>query len=217
MESSNTGLTRTLLACGLVAGPLYVGVSLVQAFTRDGFDITRHTWSLLANGDLGWLQITNFLVTGLLTIACAVGMRQALRGQRGGTWGPVLVAIYGLGLMAAGVFTADPMDGFPRGTPLGPPAAISWHGILHLVCGAIGFAAMIAACFVLARRFAGLGQRGWAWYSRATGIVFFAAFAGIASGSSQPAIVLSFVSAVILVWVWLALVSARLRTATAWR
>ena len=112
--------------------------------------------------------------------------------------------------MAAGVFTADPMDGFPRGTPPGPPASVSWHGIMHLVSGAIGFLAMIGACFVFARRFAGQGDPGWAAYSAVTGVLFFAAFAGIASGSNQPAIVLSFVGAVILVFVWLALIAWRL-------
>ena len=202
--------TRRLLRCGLIAGPLYVGVSLAQALTREGFDLTRHAWSLLSNGDLGWLQILNFLVTGALTIACAVGIRRALRGQRGGTWGPILIAVYGAGLMAAGVFTADPMDGFPRGTPFGPPASVSWHGILHLVSGAIGFLAMIGACFVFARRFVGLGETGWAAYSAVTGVLFLAAFAGIASGSNQPAIVLSFVAAVILVFVWLALLARKL-------
>jgi hypothetical protein len=30
--------TRALLACGVVAGPLYVVVGLVQALTRSGFD-----------------------------------------------------------------------------------------------------------------------------------------------------------------------------------
>jgi len=201
---------RRLLACGLLAGPIYVGLSLLQALTRAGFDLTRHAWSLLSNGDLGWIQILNFLVTGALTIACAAGMRRVLKGQRGGTWGPLLIGVYGLGLMAAGVFTADPMDGFPLGTPPGPPSSVSWHGLLHLVSGAIGFLAMIGACFVFARRFAGLGEPGWAVYSAVTGVVFFAAFAGIASGSNQPAIVLSFVGAVVLVFVWLALMSWRL-------
>jgi hypothetical protein len=209
-----TDSTRRLLTCGLLAGPVYVGVSLIQALTRDGFDLTRHAWSLLSNGDLGWIQITNFLVTGALTIACAVGMRRVLAGQRGGTWGPLLIGVYGAGLIAAGLFTADPMDGFPRGTPAGPPSSVSWHGLLHLVSGAVGFLAMIGACFVFARRFAGRQESGWAVYSALTGVVFFAAFAGIASGSSQPPIVLSFVGAVILVWVWLALMSWRLLSAT---
>ena len=34
-------------------------VSLTQAATRAGFDLTRHPLSALSNGDLGWLQITN--------------------------------------------------------------------------------------------------------------------------------------------------------------
>src|SRR5438128_1850429 len=57
---------RTLLACGAVAGPLFVIVGFGQAFTRPGFDLTRHPLSVLSNGDLGWLQIANFLVSGLL-------------------------------------------------------------------------------------------------------------------------------------------------------
>jgi hypothetical protein len=37
-------------------------VGLTQAFTRPGFDFSRHTLSLLENGDLGWIQITSFLL-----------------------------------------------------------------------------------------------------------------------------------------------------------
>jgi hypothetical protein len=37
--------TKGLLRLGVVAGPLYVAVSLIQALTRDGFDLTRHAWS----------------------------------------------------------------------------------------------------------------------------------------------------------------------------
>jgi hypothetical membrane protein len=76
--------TRTLLACGIAAGPLFMLVALVQAFTRPGFDITRHVASLLSDGGIGWIQITSFVLTGLLTIACAVGMRRALPTGRGG-------------------------------------------------------------------------------------------------------------------------------------
>src|SRR5690606_8768150 len=54
--------TRRLLA-GLVAAPVVFGVvSLAQAFTREGFDLVRFPISMLSNGDLGWLQITNFVV-----------------------------------------------------------------------------------------------------------------------------------------------------------
>src|SRR6266498_3659212 len=84
------GVTRSLLGWGVVAGPLYVAVWLAQALTRDGFDLRRHPASVLSNGDLGWIQITNFLVTGLLTVAFAVGMRRTLVGGLGGIWGPRL-------------------------------------------------------------------------------------------------------------------------------
>jgi hypothetical membrane protein len=69
-----TKLTRALLACGIVAGPLYIVLGLIQILIRPGYDITRHDLSLMSNGDLGWIQIANFLVTGLLTIA---GMSEA--------------------------------------------------------------------------------------------------------------------------------------------
>src|SRR5438477_13172356 len=111
-----TRVTRSLLGYGVLAGPLYVVVSLAQALTRDGFDLTRHQWSLLSNGGLGWIQITNFLVTGLMVIAYAAGLRRALSPGRAGKWAPRLVAVYGAGLLGAGVFRADPALGFPPGT-----------------------------------------------------------------------------------------------------
>jgi hypothetical membrane protein len=203
--------TRALLCCGLVAGPLYMVVGLIQILIRPGFDITRHDLSLMSNGSLGWIQVANFLAAGLLVIAGAAGMRRVLRPARGGTWGPLLVGIYGLSLIGAGIFVADPAFGFPPGT-LADAHTISSHGLLHLMSGAVGFLALIAACFVFARRFAGLGQGGWAAYSVATGIIFFAAFVGIASGPGNPVIVVGFWIGVIVAWAWVSAISARLMT-----
>jgi hypothetical membrane protein len=107
-------VTRGLLVCGVASGPLFVGVSLIQALTRPGFDLTRHPISLLSLGDLGWIQIANFVLSGLLAIAYAVGMRRVLHQGRGGTWGPLLIGAYGAGLIAAGIFPPDPGFGFPR-------------------------------------------------------------------------------------------------------
>jgi hypothetical protein len=200
--------TGALLACGAAAGPLYLVVAAIQVLTRDGFDITRHAVSLLSNGDLGWVQITNFEVTGVLTVAGAVGLRRALRTGRAARWGPRLLAVYGLGLVAAGAFVADPALGFPPGTPA-DATTVSWHGALHFVAGGIGFGSLIAACFVLGRRFAVLGRPGWAWYSRATGVAFFAAFAGIASGSRVPGLNVAFVVAVVAAFAWITAVMVR--------
>lgn len=209
-------MTRVFLTCGVIAGPVYVIVGLFQMLVRDGFDIRRHALSLLANGDLGWIQTANFLVSGLLVVAGAVGMRQALRGERGGTWGPPLLGLYGLGLIGAGIFRADPALGFPPGLPAEAYGEISWHGIMHLSVGAIGFVGLVAACFVFARRFFAIRERGWAAYSIATGVVFLGAFLGIASGSQGP-FSLIFAVAVVIAWVWISAMSARLMGGTAER
>lgn len=198
-----------LLVCGAVAGPLYLVVGLVQAFARPGFGIRRHDLSLLANGDLGWIQIANFLVSGLLVVAGAVGMRRALATGRGRTWGPLLVGIYGIGLVGAGFFTADPALGFPPGTPA-DAHAVSWHGLLHFTFGGVGFLALIAGCFVLGRRFAAERKRGWAAYSVVTGVVFFLAFVGIVAGSGNGWTILGFWIGVVLAWSWITALSTRL-------
>ena len=154
-------MKRRLLAFGLVAGPLFVVASLAQAFTRTGFDLVRHPISLLSLGSLGWLQIANFAVSGVLYVVGAVGLREALRPGRGSTWAPRLVALTGVGLIVAGVFTTDAGAGFPPGAPAGAPA-MSWHGVLHEVGFALSFAGAIAACGVFAQRYASLERRSWA-------------------------------------------------------
>ena len=54
-----TSVTRSLLGYGVIAGPVYIAVALAQALTREGFDLGRHAWSMLANGGPGWIQIAN--------------------------------------------------------------------------------------------------------------------------------------------------------------
>jgi hypothetical protein len=208
-DSSPQGV-RALLACGVIAGPLFTVVAVIEMLTRPGFDLRRHDLSLLSNGDLGWTLMAAFVVTGLLAIAAAVGMRRVLRSGPGRTWGPILLGIYGLGYVGAGLLVPDPMNGFPPGTPNGPPSAVTWHSWGHLVSGSLGFLALIAACFVLARRFARLGQRGWMIYSILTGILVLAAVVGISSGSQQAAIIVGFFTAGILGWAWISALSLRL-------
>jgi Protein of unknown function (DUF998) len=210
-----TSVTRTLLGYGAVAGPCYVAVSVTQGLTRAGFDFTRHQWSLLANGGLGWIQITNFVLTGLMCVAFAAGLRRALRPGTAATWAPRLVAAYGVGLICAGAFRADPALGFPPGTPASA-TPVSWHGILHLLAGGIGFACLIAACFVVARRFGTEGRPGWARYSRVTGVLFLVGFGAVASGvgnaggTTGTVVTLAFVTAVVLAWTWMAAVAVHL-------
>jgi len=43
--AKQTLLTRALPPCGVVAGPMYVMVTMAQALTRDGFDLRQHRFS----------------------------------------------------------------------------------------------------------------------------------------------------------------------------
>ena len=184
-------VTKSLLGYGVLAGPFYIAVSLTQAALRPGFDLRRHQWSLLMQGDLGWVQ---------------VGLHRALSGGPGSRWAPRLLAAYGLSLVVAAIFPPDPELGFPVGTPEGP-GVFSPHGVVHMAAGAVGFSCFAGACFVLARRYARAGRGGWAAFSRVTGAAFLAGFALIASTGGSMAGTLVFTAAVVLVWAWLSTVS----------
>jgi hypothetical membrane protein len=167
-STTETASTRLLLTCGALAGPLFTGVALIQVLTRDGFDLGRHPLSLLSLGDLGWVQTGNFIVGGLLSTAFAVGLRRSPEPGWAGRWGPRLYGGFGLGMIAGGVFPTDPSDGFPPGVPDGPA---SWHSLVHDVAAGIAVDLALVSCLLLARRFRGARQTGWAWYSLLTGIV----------------------------------------------
>jgi len=202
-------ITKSLLGYGVIAGPIYVLAVAVQMATRDGFDPTRHAASQLANGEWGWIQIATFLITGAMTITAAVGVRRALGPGRLSAWASGLLGVFGAGLVVAGIFRADPSDGFPPGTPPGM-GEISWHGLAHFMVAGMGFACLGASCFVLGTWFARNEPASLAWFSRITGVVFAASFVALSSGSGSPAAILAFTAAVVLVWVWLSAVSVKL-------
>lgn len=193
-------MTGRLLLLGAGAGPLYILVGLVQMAIRDGFDPRLHALSVLANGELGWIQVANFLLNGALVVAGAVGCRRALATRRAGTWGPVLLALYGLGMIGAGIFRADPANGFPSGAEVS--TELTRAGMLHFVSGAIAFYSLIAACFVFARRFFHARRTTMGWYSVATGLGFFASFAAIASGAGSGLVMIAFYIAIAWIWIW---------------
>lgn len=92
-----------------------------------------------------------------------------MNGGPGRTWGPVLVGVFAVALVWAGVFAADPVDGFPVGVPT--PTEPTWHGIAHVIAPVAGTLALIAACVVFARRFAWQRRKGWMACSIASGAV----------------------------------------------
>jgi Protein of unknown function (DUF998) len=208
MTTTTKQSTAPLLLAGALAGPLYVGIGTIEAIVRDGYDIRRHSLSLLANGTGGWIHSTMMVVTGLLTVVGALALRRAGLRSRW-AWGGILA--YGAGVAAAGLMRADPADGFPIGTPPGLPATVSWHSFGHIIAGFIGFIGLIVACFVLARRFGRDNERGWSRFSLITGIVYILGLLGLATGSGTAVVNLGFTVAVIVGWAWLTLLMVRTR------
>ena len=166
--------TRALLACGAVAGPIYVTVTMIQALTREGFDLRQHRFSWLTTGELGWIHQSNMVLVGVLTVLLAVGVRQMMRTGPGAVWGPRLFALFGVAYVVGGLLRADAVAGFPPGTT---PEMVqhTWHGIAQNASRSASTLFLIATSVVIARWFAGEGHRGWAWfYGTAIPAVFVA-------------------------------------------
>ena len=203
--------TDVLLAGGFVGGALFIVVSLAQALTRSGYEFSHHPLSLLSLGDMGWVQVANFALTGVLFVGCAVGMRRVLARDRGGTWGPRLVGLFGMSLIAGGLFLPDPAFGFPSGAPLGEPEQLSWHGIGHAIASPVGFVALVVSYFAFGRHFRRLGQGGWA----VTGAVVGVAVLGLSMwpniGADPAGRFVPLWLAMVLGFGWVSIVAIRLQ------
>ncbi|PZU45702.1 MAG: DUF998 domain-containing protein [Microbacterium sp.] len=196
-------VTRSLLGWGVVAGPFYLVVSLILALTRPGFDLGRHALSLLMLGEWGWMQRTNFVLTGLMVIAAGFGLVRAIRSGRGLAMG-VLVAVFGVALLLSAVFPPDAVDGFPPGAT----ASATTSGILHLAFGALGFIALAAAAFAYAS-WCRAESTGAAWIGILLGALVVVGFVAGAVLARSPFGVALLWIAVLAGWLWLALASVR--------
>jgi len=99
--------TRTALICGAIAGPLFTVAWLIEGATRASYSPLRHPISSLALGELGWTQAASFIITGILTMALAVGLWRALRARGGSAWAALLIGVVAVGLIGAGLFPTE--------------------------------------------------------------------------------------------------------------
>jgi hypothetical protein len=143
--------TRGLLTAAALAGPFFYVSSVVQATTREGFDIRIHPLSQLATGGLGWIQQVSFVLAGLGVIALAMAHRRIVTTGAGSRIAPIFLSIFGAGFVVAGCFPMDAQNGFPIGAPAGV-AEMSWHSIVHTTAAAVSFTALAGACIALVVR-----------------------------------------------------------------
>ncbi|OUM43261.1 DUF998 domain-containing protein [Arthrobacter sedimenti] len=114
-----------------------------------------------------WIQALNFSVNGLLYLGLAAGL--AHRGDAATPRaGPLLIGAAGLGQIIAGLFTTDPVSGYPPGTP----ATLDHYGRagarVHDLVAVPVFLGIPAAALLWARTFARHGCRRWSRYSGTT-------------------------------------------------
>ena len=162
--------------------------------------------SELAIGRYGHLQTVAFFAAGLGTLALAVGAREATNGSWGSRLGSVLVGLYGVGAILAGIFPTDEID--PAGH-VGSPTSV---GAVHIVASLLAFVLGIAGMFVLSRTFK--RDARWRAFWPLSLVLAFAALVGfiVAVPSEGPWVGLIqriFIGTIIL---WQVLVAFRLRS-----
>ena len=110
-------------------------------------------------------------------------------------------------MIAAAVFTADPVDGYPPGTPLGPPTSISVTGLMHFMAGALGFLCLALSGLGAAWALNRLRLPSLALLSLVSGLTVLVGFFG---GIVLPLGIVGIWTAVVVGWIWLSVLSMRL-------
>ena len=202
-------IQQLLLHCGMIAGPLFVIVFLIEGSLRANYDILRQPVSTLAIGKRGWIQQANFIVVGILMLAYAFGLNMALAAYGGSFWAPFLVGLYAIGLIGAGIFVTD-KTGMPSNAPA--PQKRDVRGAIHDLSSLVVFIPLFIACFVLAHLFAASGSWGWQLYSIATGILFGVGFILFARGFTNRGKFAGLLQRLTIAigWIWLSLIAAHL-------
>ena len=217
-RSGSRRLTTALISCGLVAGPLFVAVFLIEGM-RPGYEPARLPISLLSVGPDGWTQVANFVVDGLLVVAFAAGLwRTRGAGVVASAAGPILLAVVGCALVVAGIFTTDPADGYPPGVL--HPGESTTHATVHDIASLVVFLGLPFVVLAFARADARRADRGWAVASAVVFGVLAVLLVGTVAGFNGVRALRSVAgllqrSWVVVGWAWMFALAARVLRALA--
>jgi hypothetical protein len=174
---------------GMIGSVLFFAIFMVEGWLRPGYSAREMFVSELSLGLRGWIQIANFVVSGLLFLVFARGVAPALQTGSAARAGPILLAIIGGSFVASGIFVMDPVTT--------PPDEMSLSGRLHVAFGAVVFMLMPVTCFVFWRRFRadarwqslqvnGLPSWPMAWWTLAVSMVTLVALILMIVGPAEP-------------------------------
>jgi len=208
---TDTDPGRWLLFAGVAAALLFFVVPTIEIFRRPAFDISRHAISMLSLGEGGWKMKAVFVVSGVLTLACAAGMLGVLGRGWAGFSALLLIGAYGVGLVLAGIYDAPAGLGFPAGTPLDQQPVMTREATLHSVAFMVAFSGLILACFALGTHFLLEEQFVLGVVSLIAGLGLPALIALGVAGKIAPGI--AFYWAGMFAWLWLAVAAVHLTRA----
>ncbi len=203
--------TKKLLISGIIAGPLFTLSWLIAGATREGYSQLRHPISSLSIGNLGWTQITTFLVVGTLLFGFAIALKRIAIAQGLSVAGAHIIAFCALGLIGAGLFVSDPLSGYPSGLhTLRENRSLS--GILHDMFSAFLFIGYPFAAYKFARIFMKKKETYWAIYTIFSGLTFICFFIITSMGSGQVAGFVDYGGlfqriTLTILWCWITLVA----------
>ncbi len=176
--------TKALLICSAITCPLFMIAVFIEGATRVGYNSFLYPLSSLSIGDIGWTQISNFIITGILLIIFSVGIKRVFNSNQEKFRGPLLIKLVGIGLVGAGIFITDPIFGYPTDMPL-VLRQFTLHGHLHDAFSMLVFVCLPWTCFVFRKPFLAKGENGWAMYSSITGFSMIATFILASMGFKQ--------------------------------
>ena len=127
--------------CGAfrVAPVFFVTVFTVEGWLRPGYDQASMFVSELSIGPRGWVQVANFVITGVLLLYFTRGVAIHLNWNKTARVGITLLRIIGWSLVLSGLFVTDPSALFNQ---------VSVHGLLHGLFGVLVFSLAPVSCFV---------------------------------------------------------------------
>jgi hypothetical protein len=164
----------------MIGPALFVATFTIEGCLRPGYSPREMFISELSLGPRGWIQIVNFIVTGVLLLIFTRGVVVHFRNGTASRAGPILLTIIGIGFLASGPFVMDP--------PSTPADQMTLHSRLHWnVFGALVFALSPVSCFVFVRRFrAEPFWRSLQWPTLAAGLITTASVVFMAVAPTRP-------------------------------
>ena len=205
--------TRALATGGAIAPWLWSGIvivlTLVEYDTLTGFGWTPlrsndvNYPSSLALGQVGWAQMANFALLGILLIGLAVALYRSVRPQWSSRIAPVLLGIAGFGFL----MSVAPTDHGP------PNAPETWHGDLHGAGFVVAFLPLVLSMLLLAVSFRGDPRwRGYVWLGPAVGVLALLAFFGLAAVVPTSIDQIPFYLTLLVLFVGIAMIALRVRS-----